>query len=837
LTSDSKGIKLTQNEITPLMTRIKPLWAFLAQLTALAYLDGPAGGAPVDSFSATHVVSGWLAREPTPLAERLGHQVKGVETVKDGQGTALYHVVRVAPSGFVLVAADDRLEPIVAFGAKGDFAASGRNALRALAGKDLPARLALARAHPGAARFRNARGLWRQFMEGWKSPPTGASPLLLTNVSTVQVAPFLQTLWDQDTVGADTDVACYNYFTPPFAAGNADNYPCGCVATAMAQMMYYFQYPTAGVGTNLFGIVVDGAPACANLRGGDGAGGPYLWSNMPPVPQNPAAAQCQAIGALTYDAGLSVGMAYTADDSETIMFDARQALAGTFLYSNVIIGGEDDPFYSLSSVLINMVNPNLDARLPVMFGIWASPAGGHCVLCDGYGYVGATLYHHLNLGYSGTDDGWYALPDINTDSELTYTNISSCIYNVFATGAGEIISGRIVDGLGNAVPGATVTALCAGGGAYTAASDTNGIYALVQLPPASQYALTASQAGYSNATGQWSTAASQNSTATTGNVWGANFVLTAIGTPSILIGPQSQTLLLGGTASFAVNAAGTGTLAYQWSRNGLSLANSGSSLTISNASAVNAGTYVVVVSNASGTAASAGAVLSLVQAGGAQLVRNGGFETGSFADWQAAGNTADTFVTTGPLYAHAGTYGAALGPFGSLGFLTQNLPTTNGASYLLSCWLDSPDGLTPNEFVVSWNGTNLLDESGLGATGWTNLQFLVVAGAASTPLEFGFRNDNSYFGLDAITVNNLVSVPVTPVSFAGGGIQVNGASIVLTLTNLTGQGTVVVQASADLAQWVPVFTNAPALGGIMFTDVISTNCPGRYYRAVVESSP
>jgi hypothetical protein len=556
---------------------------------------------------------------------------------------------------------------------------------------------------------------------------------------------------------------------------------------------------------------------------------------MPPVPQNPAAAQCQAIGALTYDAGVAVGMAYTAGESETTLFDAREALAGTFSYSNVILGGRDDPWFSLSSTLIDMVNPNLDARLPVMFGIWASPEEGHCVLCDGYGYVGATLYHHLNLGYSGVDDGWYALPDINTDSELTYTNISSCIYNVDAGGEGEIISGRVVDGFGNPVPGATVTALGLGGGAYTAASDTNGIYALVQLPAASQYTLTASQAGYSNATGLCSTGASLNGAASTGNVWGANFVLTAMGSPSILIGPQNQTVLLGGTASFEVTASGAGTLAYQWSRNGLSLSSGGSSLTISNASSTNEGTYVVVVSNAFGVAVSAGAVLNMVQAGGAQIVQNGGFETGNFKDWQVAGNSADTFVTTGPLYVHSGRYGAALGPSGSLGFLTQNLPTTNGASYVLSCWLDSPDGVTPNEFVVSWNGTNLFDAVNMGATGWTNLQFLVAANAASTPLEFGFRNDESYFGLDDITVNNLVSVPVEPVSFASGGIQISGTNVVLTLTNLTGQGTVVVQVSEDLAQWRPVFTNPPALGGVIFTDALFTNCPCRYYRAVVET--
>jgi hypothetical protein len=818
------------------MTRTKPFCAVLARLAALACLAGTAGGAPVGPSSVTDAVTGWLARDPAPLAERLAHQIKDVETVKDGHGTAIYHVVRLAPSGFVLVAADDLMEPIVAFGAKGSFEASMRNAMRALADKDLPARLALARAHPGAARVAKARHLWRRFMEGWKSPPTAVHDLA-TNVSTVQVAPFLQTLWDQQSVGDAGAVACYNYFTPPYAAGNVDNDPCGCVATAMAQMMYYFQYPTAGVGTASFVIFTNGVPAYASLRGGDGAGGPYVWSNMPPVPQNPATAQCQAIGALSYDAGISVSMAYSADDSESTLFNARESVAGTFLYANAILGGEDNPSFSLSPALIDMVNPNLDARLPVMFGIWASPAEGHCVLCDGYGFMDGTLYHHLNLGYSGVDNGWYALPDINSDDELSYTNISSCIYNVYASGQGEIISGRIVDGFGNPVPGATVTAWLAGSAAYTVASDTNGIYALVKLPSASQYTVAVSQAGYANASGNWSTGTSQNNSTVTGNTWGANFVLTAVGAPSILIPPRSQTALLGASASFAVTAAGAGTLAYQWSQNGRSLASSGSSLTISNASAASAGLYSVVVSNVDGTAASTGAVLTVVQAGGAQLVQNGGFATGSFADWQTTGNMADTFVTTGPLYVHAGNYGAALGPSGSLGFLSQNLPTTIGASYLLSCWFDSPDGLTPNEFVVSWNGTNLFDTINMGATGWTNLQFLVTAGASVTPLEFGFRNDNSYFGLDAITVNHLVDVPAAPCSFAAGGIQLQGANIVLTLTNLTGPGSLVVQASSNLVQWAPVFTNAAAFGGMVFTDSVPTNIPCRFYRAVVEPSP
>jgi hypothetical protein len=200
---------------------------------------------------------------------------------------------------------------------------------------------------------------------------------------------------------------------------------------------------------------------------------------------------------------------------------------------------------------------------------------------------------------------------------------------------------------------------------------------------------------------------------------------------------------------------------------------------------------------------------------------------------------ADTAVMGGPLYVHAGNDGAELGPFGSLGFLLQNLTTTPGASYVVSCWLDSPDGEAPNEFLVSWNGTNIFDQVNMVETGWTNLQFVVTASSTNTPLEFGFRNDNSYFGLDAITVNNLLPIPGALASFAtgGGGIQVSNGTFVVALMNPSGQGPVVVQASTDLAHWTPVFTNASPGSSFQFTDSAPANMPCRYYRAVVGTSP
>ncbi len=92
---------------------------------------------------------------------------------------------------------------------------------------------------------------------------------------------MVQSKWGQTTIGDYIGgTSCYNYFTPPYTAGNSDNYPTGCVATATAQLMRYHEYPVADVNTPSFTIYVNGSPQIASLRGGDGAGGAYLWSDM-----------------------------------------------------------------------------------------------------------------------------------------------------------------------------------------------------------------------------------------------------------------------------------------------------------------------------------------------------------------------------------------------------------------------------------------------------------------------------------------------------------------------------------------------------------------------------
>jgi hypothetical protein len=150
------------------------------------------------------------------------------------------------------------------------------------------------------------------------------------------------------------------------------------------------------------------------------------------------------------------------------------------------------------------------------------------------------------------------------------------------------------------------------------------------------------------------------------------------------------------------------------------------------------------------------------------LVQNGGFESGDFSGWTESGNFSSCFIATGTNYARSGKYGAQIGPDGSLGYLSQIITTSPGQPYLISLWLDSPDGKNPNEFVVNWNGTNLFDEVNLKKFGWTNLQFLVTGTATNAILEFGFADNVSFLGLDDISVAPVPAPLIQDVFLAGG---------------------------------------------------------------------
>ena len=503
------------------------VWSLFGRLTVLSRVEAR----PTTPDEAQMVVTGWLKTDSQPLGAALGREVGNVETFLDDRGEPAYYVVYLQASGYVVVSADDRVEPIISFADDGQYDPSPANPMGALVTRDLSARVAAVEGTFGLLMEMDAdaaadhQAKWRHLVETAERPAGGFELMALMSPGDIRVLPLVQSKWGQVTACGQY---CYNYYTPL-------HYPAGCLATAMAQVMRYYEHPAAAIGVRQFSIEVGSgtSPTSAGqkayTRGGDGLGGPYRWSAMPLRPESGCGTlteiQRQAIGALCYDAGIAVGMSYERTGSGAFASDTGEALVNTFGYSNAILGY--NPGGDVLSGLKEMINPNLDAKAPVILAILngSDPNSGHAVVCDGYGYHSSTLYHHLNMGWQGTDDVWYNLPNIDA-SQNKYTVVFGCIYNIATIGAGEIVSGRVLTPDGRPIANAKVFAEPGGRVPPMVLTDDRGIYALRGLASNTTYTIRPDANGYvfsSSASRQITTGSSRNNAAQSGNRSGIDF--------------------------------------------------------------------------------------------------------------------------------------------------------------------------------------------------------------------------------------------------------------------------------------------------------------------------
>lgn len=467
---------------------------------------------PTTPYEAELAVTGWLADNNEPLGIPLGREIVAVETVADDGGEILYYLARLSPSGFVIVPADDEVEPILTFTDAQDYDPSTQDPLTALVTQDVRRRLAEAYAGPAgplqAQSVTAAQVKWCALIGRAGSTQTDFGVFGKQTISDVRVAPFVKSCWSQGEVCSHYT---YNYYTP-------NHYVAGCAATAMAQLLFYHRYPVEGVGRHPFTIRVLDVNQVAYTRGGNGSGGPYRWDDMVAAPDcSTTAGQRAAIGALCYDVGVAAQTEYgpraSSTDSAAIVAAFKEVLG----FSNAIRGANDGA--TIGDSLTAMINPNIDARNAVILGIRSSV--GHAVVVDGYGYDQSgqtrTLYHHLNMGWAGRANIWYNLPDI-----LDFEVITTCIYNVFTEGKGEIISGRVVDAAGRPLAGAAVTAT-RWPYDYVDATDDKGLYALVRVPSATTFSLRAEKPGFTFTRQTITTGTSRDRENLTGNRWAVDF--------------------------------------------------------------------------------------------------------------------------------------------------------------------------------------------------------------------------------------------------------------------------------------------------------------------------
>lgn len=226
------------------------------------------------------------------------------------------------------------------------------------------------------------------------------------------ISPLVKTKWNQDTP--------YNNLCPSLDLtnnGQTSSEPTvtGCVATAMAQIMKYHNWPDVGVGSHSYDWQRYSNSAKKTLSY-DFAATHFDWSNMIDVYNSGSytTAQANAVAQLMYACGVSVDMNYNAarnGGSGATNVDAANALKTYFKYSqSVHIVERDILSYAEWE---NAIYAELKAKRPVLL-TGSSAEGGHAFVCDGYA---GDRYYHINWGWGGISDGNFLLCRLNPDDQ------------------------------------------------------------------------------------------------------------------------------------------------------------------------------------------------------------------------------------------------------------------------------------------------------------------------------------------------------------------------------------------------------------------------------------
>lgn len=203
----------------------------------------------------------------------------------------------------------------------------------------------------------------------------------------------------------------YNYCCPADANGPGGHVYAGCVATAAAQLMKYWNHPLQGTGSHTY--VPDDNPQYGPLTANFGAT-TYDWANMPnEISASSPVAQLEAIGTLIYHCGVSVDMNYRPSSSGAVTGKLCTVMPQYFYYTNQM-SNRYRSNYTKENYL-DMIYKAIDKEWPMVHR-----GGGHAYVLDGYDEDGLV---HFNWGWSGSNDGFFDIDGHN------YTEDESVIYN------------------------------------------------------------------------------------------------------------------------------------------------------------------------------------------------------------------------------------------------------------------------------------------------------------------------------------------------------------------------------------------------------------------------
>ena len=311
----------------------------------------------------------------------------------NGSETAPYYIFNNEGGGFVIVAGDDCATPILGYSTEGSIDPNNlpiqlEGFLNAYAEE-----IQLAVENNDQATD-TIQALWEAY---YRAPQS--------QNATAAVNALISTSWDQSPR--------YNNKCPSDASlSSLGGHPTtGCVATAMAQIMKYWEYPSKGYGSKSYRSEHYGTLSA------DFGSTAYDWDNMPlKLSSSTSSTQNNAVATLMYHCGVAVSMNYNSDgrgSSGAYVAEvgrgasAELAFKDYFGYASTLSGQFSANMTTASWK--SMLKAELDNRRPVLYAGFSPSGGGHAFICDGYD---SNDRFHFNWGWGGSANGFFSISSL-----------------------------------------------------------------------------------------------------------------------------------------------------------------------------------------------------------------------------------------------------------------------------------------------------------------------------------------------------------------------------------------------------------------------------------------
>ena len=385
-----------------ILNKMKKTLLFIA---IFAFSVGNIFANPVDRQHAQQIGQSFMNAK---IGQKADVQLNLVYTAATRETVDYYVFNNGNGNGFVIVSGDDRVKPILAYSTSGCFnpndIADGFQFTLSTFSHEIQ-----------YIRENNIEATADIDAEWESVAETGY--INKVNRNRTVVGPLLPTIWHQNYP--------YNSQCPEDPEGAGGHVYAGCVATAMAQVMRFWNWPPQGTGSHTY--TPDGyEQQTANFGETE-----YHFELMPTAIDSTSSEEdIFYIAQFQHHCGIAVDMQYTGHGSGAYSFSVPPALREYFRYTcddDLTLSFWGFNFYTIEQWIQMLKDGGLSEGMPLYYsGSDDGGAGGHAFVCDGYD---ENDYFHFNWGWSGKDDAWCPIGALNT-TKYAFNDSNSFIGNI-----------------------------------------------------------------------------------------------------------------------------------------------------------------------------------------------------------------------------------------------------------------------------------------------------------------------------------------------------------------------------------------------------------------------